>query len=477
MNLPNIKDILQKLSVIKNNTSLLMSIIIAFIAILLFIPTQLLSSRLQKKIEQDSITNGARKVASLATYFESNKISGAQTQQLEANSKDVNEILNYVVQTTKRELLSYEVFPEPDPNGYSPQVFQRFGQQYRKDIDDMIARHKGGDCPTPAELQRRMEESAASLQMSAMGGGGRGSMGMGMGMGRSFETPMMDSGFGGPYGGSPMNMGRGGMGMGGMGGTVTYGSELERTIVDEICRGRAKNTLIYVNPQNLSGYEFWSNYKYDVVKEDSIEDCWYYQLAYWVIDDVFQTVNKMNSGHDSVLTAPVKRIMNVGFIENFMGIGGGALYGRMGAGQNQDQGERPKYVLSDRDGLAESCTSRFSETSSEIDVIHFNLTVVVDAKTVLPFMQELCSSKDHTFRGYPDGQDTPQIYKHNQITILESKIGSIVPDDYMHAYYRYGEFPTVELELVCEYILDREGYAPIKPESVKATLSGETTEE
>ncbi len=479
MNLPDFKVVLQKLSVIKNNKSLLMSIIIAFVALLLLIPTQLLSSRLKTKIEKESITNGARQVDSLANWVQTNSISTAETQRLEAHSQDANNILNLVIQTTQRELLSYDVFPEPDPNGYSPQVFQVFGQRYRKSIEDLIDRHNGGDCPSAVELQRRMEESAASLQMSTMNSGGRGGT-----MGMGFETPMMEMGMGrgGPYGGGAPMMGMGGRGsMGGMtGGTVTYGSELERTIVDEICRGRASNVSVYVNPQDLSGYDFWANYKYDVVKEDGVEDCWYFQLAHWVIDDVFQTVEKMNSGHENVLTAPIKRIMNVSFVPNIMGFGGGGVYGgmamgRMG-GQSQNQSGRPEYVLSASDGLAESCTGRFSEPTSEIDVIHFNLVVVVDAKSVLPFIQELCSSKDHIFRGYPDGQETPQNCIHNQITVIESKMGSVVPDDYLHAYYRYGEKPAVELELVCEYIFDREGYAPIKPEMVKQTLSGEETQ-
>lgn len=479
MNLPDFKTILQKLSVIKNNTSLLMSIIIAFVAVLLFIPTQLLSNKLKTKIEQDSVTSGARKVDTLTNWIKSNSASTAETQQIEAHVKDMNEILNLVAQTTERELLSYDVFPEPDPNGYSPQVFQVFGQRYRKGIDNLIDDHNGGDCPTTVELQRRMEESAASMQMNSMGGG-RDSMGMGMGMGMSLDAPMMEMGRGGPYGGGAA-MGMGGRGgMGGMpGGQVTYGSELERTIVDEICRGRAGNLLIYVNPQDLGGYDFWANYKYDVIKEDGIEDCWYYQLAYWVIDDVFQTVDKMNAGHENVMTAPLKRIMNVSFVPNLLGFGGGGIYGgmgRMAAGQSQSQSERPKYVLSANEGLAESCTGRFSDATSEFDVIHFNLIVVVDAKSVMPFIQELCSSKEHVFRGYPDGQDQPQQYIHNQITVLESKMGSVVPDDYLHAYYRYGDAPVVELELVSEYLFDREGYAPIKPETVKETLSGETSQ-
>ena len=45
MNMPNFKDILQKLSVFRNNLSLLVPVIIVLVSVLLFIPTQLMSSR------------------------------------------------------------------------------------------------------------------------------------------------------------------------------------------------------------------------------------------------------------------------------------------------------------------------------------------------------------------------------------------------------------------------------------------------
>ena len=52
MDLPNYKDVLkivlEKLSVFRNNVSLLISVIIALVGLLLFVPTQLLSSSLNK---------------------------------------------------------------------------------------------------------------------------------------------------------------------------------------------------------------------------------------------------------------------------------------------------------------------------------------------------------------------------------------------------------------------------------------------
>ena len=99
-------------------------------------------------------------------------------------------------------------------------------------------------------------------------------------------------------------------------------------------------------------------------------------------------------------------------------------------------------------------------------------------KSVLPFMKQLCSAKEHQFRGYPDPNQPAQTFqpvqtfKHNQITILESKIGSISPNHMTHRYYRYGDESVVSLDLICEYIFDIEGYKKMIPKPVLNTLDG-----
>jgi hypothetical protein len=91
-------------------------------------------------------------------------------------------------------------------------------------------------------------------------------------------------------------------------------------------------------------------------------------------------------------------------------------------------------------------------------------------------MKELCSVKEHQFRGYPDGTDPPQTFKHNQITILESKIASIDLNDQTHRYYRYGDESVVSLDLICEYVFDVGGYVILMPEPVLNTLDGKDEE-
>ena len=55
INLNTIKDVLKKLSFLKNNLALLVPILIAVVAVLLFIPTRLLSGKLKNTINEQSV--------------------------------------------------------------------------------------------------------------------------------------------------------------------------------------------------------------------------------------------------------------------------------------------------------------------------------------------------------------------------------------------------------------------------------------
>ena len=457
MNIPNFKDILQKLSVFKNNLSLLVPVIIALVAVLLFLPTQLMSGKLKKTVEQESINNGGRQIKLLETSAVSREQYEMEAERQKAHAADANEIANLARQTTQRELLSYDIFPAPEPNGFSGLIFQKFGLEYRKGIDEMIQHVDGRDCPTDAEIERGLEDSS-SRSRTRRGMGGFSS--------RSASSRAQTMGL---YPGGSMRFGR-----------------IDRMIVDEMCKDRAKSISVYANPADISGYEYWANYKYDVKLDDGIEDCFYHQLAYWIVEDIFETIYTMNSGHENVLTAPVKRFMGNTFT---MGLkrprsGGGGVYrGRRGmrTKKQSEDADRPTYVRTAADGLADSCTGRFCD--EDLHVTHFNFSVIVSAKSVLPFMKEFCSAKEHQFRGYPDPNQPDQTFqpvqtfKHNQITVLESKIGSINPNDITHRNYSYGDENVVSLDLVCEYIFDVKGYELLIPEPVKKTLAGEEEEQ
>ncbi len=405
MDISKFKNVIQKLSVLKDYSLLLVPAVIGLVAVLLFIPTQLMSGNLKEQIAKESISIG-KKVKSMSKAAVPRKQWEKERDYQRDYENDANKIALLAKQSTQRQLLSYKIFPEPKDT--STLIFEEFGQQFRSAIDGLIARVNARDCPTEAELQRSLRSSNSSRTRR----GGKRS--------------------------SRSSLGR--------------LSEVDATITDVLCIEKAKSASVYANPADLSGYEFWEEYEY-TGRNEAVTDCWYWQLAYWIIEDVIDTVDAVNAGSKGVFTSPVKRLLSVNFTSK-----SGKRFRRKAAGE-----AKPSYVFSIEDGLAESFTGRF--TNDDIDVVQFNVTVVVSTKAVLPFMRQLCSAKRHKFRGF-SGEEQEQIFKHNQITILESNIVPVDREDRIHSLYRYGEDAVVELDLVCEYIFNRNGYDEVKPEEL-----------
>jgi len=401
MDISRLKGVIQRLSIFKDYSSLLVPVVIVLVGALIFIPTQLMSSKLSKEISKESVSIGKR-IKSLSQDVVSSDQWMEEEKYQEAYERDANQIALLAKQSSQRQLLSYKIFPEPKDT--STLIFKEFGRKFREAVDGQIARVNARDCPTAAELQRSLQSSGTSRRPGRRGGSS-----------------------------SRLN-------------------ERDTIIEDVLCREKAEAASVYANPADLSGYEFWGEHEYAGMGE-AVKDCWYWQLAYWVIEDVIDTIAACNSGSDSVFTSPVKRLMAVSF----------TMSGR-GSGSRGKAGDRPSYVLSIEDGLTGSLTARLS--NDDIDVVHFNVIVVVSAKAVLPFMQQLCSAKQHSFRGF-FGEAQEQIFKHNQIAILEYGVASINRGDIEHNLYRYGEDAVVRLDLICEYIFNKNGYDEIKPELVK----------
>ena len=439
-----VKDLIKKLSLLKDYSSLLTPIIIVIVSALLFIPTHLMNLKFRKLVEKKSVSTGKEAIS-----LSKNPVSIDQSREGEKYQLDLASDANLIEllgrQSAQRELLSYKIFPEPKET--SRLIFEEFAQEFRRKAEALVGQVNARDCPTQAELQASLQKGASSTTSAGTGG-------------------VWDWG-----GGADFMPG----GMGGFGATIT----------EIICREKAESASVYANPSSVSGYEFWEKYSYSGMKE-AVKDCWYYQLAYWIAEDIFKTVEKMNTGSATVFTSPVKRIVNIRFN---LGQADFRSRGTSGVGPS-----RPKYVLSVNKGLATPWTARYS--NDDIDVVHFEVVVVTSAKAILPFIRELCSAKEHSFRGF-QAQQTEQTFKHNQITVLEYDISSInrgtssgqfseeremMFDGFMdgqqieaHRLYRYGDDAVVRLDLICEYIFNKKGYEQIKPESVKQDLQVDAT--
>jgi hypothetical protein len=429
----NIKAILQKLSILKNNVSLLVAVIIIVVSILLFIPTKLISSGLKKQIKALSLSY-VNEIQRYKPIIQPEAQMDLEEMRLTAMAEDVNKIGILAMQTTQRQYLNKDAFTiEPNNPFFSPSTFTRFGELYCSEIDRFIAEDKAGACISEAELKLTLENQTTSF-------------------GRKTDT--IDT--------STLTRPRQSSSV------LSSYNAIQIKMIDQICEQKAALLSYYVTPESLSGYTYWKEYKYEDF-DNAVKDCWYFQLGNWIIQDIFKTIQNMNSGHTNVLDAPVKRLMETSFN---LGINRPVFLDFSTGGDqitetrsSAERGDRPKYMLSGKDVLTETCTNRYCNIDT--DITQFRIKLIIRSDALFEFMKELCSEKEHV---YTDESGKDHNFKHNQITILESSIRSIDTESADHELYRYGENNVSEVDLVCEYSFVKKGYDDIKPETIKIDL-------
>lgn len=440
MDKPDFKAILAKMSFLRNHLNMLVPIIIAIVSIVPFVLAGMVGSKLDEQVNSKSLSQG-RTLSSLSQGAVSERQWEAVRDAMQRYVEDANEIEFITRQSSLRPLLSTKIFPAPKDS--SQLLFEEYAKGYLDGIENMVTALDGRDCPSEAEMEEHTDGS--STMMGAGGGYGGEMMGYGM------------EAYGG--GGGDYDM-------------MGYGSQ--QKIVDAICSERAMSSRVYVDPEKIAGYRFWNEWTFEN-QDYALEDCWYWQMGYWVIEDVFETIRSCNAGSSNIYTSPVKRLKEIRFARVPEGggmMGAMAGYGMDYMGEGSMSGDKdekyPELVLEKADGIVKPLTGRLS--SETLDVVHFGMAVVVDARKVLWFMEKLCSEKEHVFAGF-SGTEEKQRLRRNQITILESSMKSFTRKLGPHRLYRYGEHPVVELNLVCEYIFDLNAYKEIIPEVVTANLA------
>ena len=408
MDISKLKETFQRFEFFKEYSALIVPLILAVVAGLLFIPTILMQSGLKAEIQDKSIRKLGDPIDRLSkTTPVSFRQNDVEKIYEDTYSQDANNIKSLAEETSQRELLSYNILP--DTNESSVQIYTHFGENFRRGITKMTTDLKARDCPTPAELGRYTDT-------------------------RTFTTYT-----------TPQTSGE-------------KDDKRKQLIQDVLCNDIAKSISVYVNPENIAGFTFWKDYKYQN-KKDAIEDCWYWQVGYWIIEDVFQTVKKSNLNSSSIFDSPVKRIVSISFQ--------GTKNTQTGQILSMTSTARPGYVTDLKGGLIIPFTGRIC--NDQIDVVHFKISAIVSARAIGQFIQELCSGKDHIFRGF-DGKAEPVVYRNNQITILDTRFDVVNQQEDAQKLYRYGSDGVVMLDLTCEYIFNSKGYDKIKPQSVKDDL-------
>lgn len=416
--------VFKKLSFFKNNLALLVPIIIAVVAILLFIPTTLLSNRLRATITTQSVKPG-QAIDGLMKQVDEAAQAEAMDPYIKAYGQDANAIDNLILQSSQRELLSYRLFPPEDPCETSPLLFEPFRQAYLAGVDAMLKNLNAGAPPSDAEIYAALDASATRA------GFRRNRPATTTGRTQRINVRMLP--------------------------------EAERRIVAKVCEDKARGAKVYASPVDLGGYVFWTDWKFENW-DKAVKDCWYWQTAYWALEDVATTISQMNKDSDSVIQAPVKRIMNVLFTQSRTGarttIG---TRGRRGAPKDK---QTPTYAANAKTSMTGTpCTGRFCNDT--LFVMQFDVRVIVRTAEVMHVMQELCSAKPHKWRGWR-GDQPAQNFKHNQIAILECEILPIDREDFDHNSYEYGPDEVVSADLICEYVVNQAAF------ELKGSLTAET---
>jgi len=320
-------------------------------------------------------------------------------------------------QSMQRELVSYSIFPEPASS--SIQVYINFGKVYRQKIEKLITKANAKSAPTNTEIDQKLNKFGGVIKKTGVAKKKKGS---------AREDDVYES---------------------------RKNDYLEQ---------RAQQMSLYASANVFSWYAFWEDYERESI-EQAIEDCWFSQVSFWVYEDVIETIRQLNAGSEKVFTSPVKRLIGVNFNKV-------ADY-QVSSKANKFVVDTPRYVFKpDAQDLFSTVPLTARACDEEIDVIHFNMAVVVNADSVFSFIQELCKEKDHKFRGYLKKQNTVN-YKHNNITVLQYSQEPVELLASEHDRYRYGNSAVVKLNLTCEYIFNRSGYEMIKPASILEKLESD----
>ena len=124
-------------NLIKRHSVLIIAGALGLCAVAVFALTVFMSSNLKGKVETESMKIGKR-IRTLSGSVVSSRQKDIESKYQDALEADANAISDFGAQTTMRQLLSYDIFPEPKNS--SRQLFDRFGKKYRQSIETLIDR-------------------------------------------------------------------------------------------------------------------------------------------------------------------------------------------------------------------------------------------------------------------------------------------------------------------------------------------------
>jgi hypothetical protein len=387
----------------------------------------------KNKKEYEKLERECKGVDSLRSKI----ISDVELAQLEDDTelavKDKKTVSKLAEQTTLRDLLYSEVFPRPRGEMIK-NYYLEFGQLYCEFIDKLLSNLHAGDRPSDVDEEKVSKEYQESTKTSD-GEGSRTTLGM------------------------------------------STGSQLDN-LLDNFRRERANQISIYANSNSFCCYDYWNSRQVED-KETMMQNSWYSQLAAWIQEDVALSIMQANKDSQSVPNSAVKRLIEVSFNGTTVkfdssNTGRTAYGGQSAVSRRNPETALPAYVMESKQSSGASTAAAETYTgqmavpwtghacNDHIDVVHFEVAVVIDSTRIDEFTFALQDKKFSSDSGSSEINNL-----RNQITVLEMHMERIDVELEKNSGYYYGSGSNCILRLICEYTFFKKGYEHLMPEPVK----------
>ena len=417
--------------------------------------------------------------------------------QAESARRDAEEVARLARETSDRPLIYAGVFPELKRDDSSSRQYHygQFARNYVALVRSLQDGMKAGDRPSQVEEENvRMSYTNTPARAPGRAPVRREPGGMDIGPGAGG----FDGGPAGGFGGGPV---------GGFGGdsrrtgvTRTRADFQEEKLIDDLRRRRSEEIAVYAGVDAFCRYDYWGQddvWGEDVGDTSAMQmNSWFTQIAAWIQEDVASTIRSTNGDSESVSGSPIKRLMGISFSTadsaSRRTSSSSSRVRTERVVRRQDSSSLPAYVTSTKEQARRGGSSRSGRTGGSgvlmqgnmvepwtgrasddmLDVVHFEVAVVVDTTRITDFLNALRQAK-YTI-GEQDGRSV-QSNKRNQIVVLEMNMEPVDIEAEQQAGYYYGAASVAELRVVCEYSFFRDGYRRHVPGAVKELLNPTST--
>jgi len=223
-------------------------------------------------------------------------------------------------------------------------------------------------------------------------------------------------------------------------------ANFEQKLRDEAAQGHR----IYLDPAAIAQSPALAPTAGQSAKDDEL---WYAQMGLWVEMDVVSSIHRLNAGATNVIKAPVKQLESLTIqFDSTMYWPAPTETAAAPAASGSDSSAATPASTSDTDAFTKNFVDNpTGRTSNALyDVVHFTLTLDVDAGAVQSVLTELEAGKF--------------------ITVYQVDAESVDSVSMAEQGFVFGERPVVRLAMKCEALFLRKWTKPLMPTVIKTLL-------